>query len=99
MDDEDFSEDLAALAALEALPGRAMTATERTHKRHHKHGLEAKAEEFSAFAAHSWARATGTKRPDRSCGRWLGLGDWGMGQIFHFAFMRRRVRARMRLRS
>ena len=28
-----------------------MTATERTHKRHRKHGLEAKVEEFSAFAA------------------------------------------------
>jgi hypothetical protein len=27
-----------------------MTATERTHKRHRKHGLEAKVEEFSAFA-------------------------------------------------
>ena len=54
MDDEDFSEDL----ALEALPGRAMTATERTHKRRRKHGLEAKAEEFSAFAAHSWASGT-----------------------------------------
>ena len=53
MDDEDFSEDLAALGAVEALPGRAMTATERTHKRRRKHGLEAKAEEFSAFAAHS----------------------------------------------
>jgi hypothetical protein len=35
-----------------------MTATERTHKRHRKHGLEAKAEEFSAFAAHSWASGT-----------------------------------------
>jgi len=37
-----------------------------------------------------------------SCGRWLGLGDWGMGEIFHFAFMRRRVRhgaLTMRLRS
>jgi uncharacterized membrane protein len=59
---------------------------------------------ISAFAAHSWpaVRATGTKRPDRSCGRWLGLGDWGMGEIFHFAFMRRRVRhgaLTMRLRS
>jgi hypothetical protein len=43
---------------LEALPGRAMTATERTQKRHRKHGLEAKAEEFSAFAAHSWASGT-----------------------------------------
>src|SRR5262249_5111754 len=34
--------------------------------------------------------------------RWLGLGDWGMGEIFHFAFMRRRVRdgaLTMRLRS
>ena len=40
MDDEDFSEDLAALGALEALPGRAMTATERTHKRRRKHGLD-----------------------------------------------------------
>ena len=58
MDDVDFSEDLAALGALEALPGRAMTATERTHKRHRKHGLEAKAEEFSAFVAHSWASGT-----------------------------------------
>jgi hypothetical protein len=54
VDDEDFSEDL----ALEALPGRATTATERTHKRHRKHGLEAKVEEFSAFAAHSWASGT-----------------------------------------
>src|SRR5262245_26840321 len=47
-------------------------------------------------------RATGTKRPDRSCGRWLGLGDWGMGEIFHFVLMRRRVRhgaLTMRLRS
>ena len=46
--------------------------------------------------------ATGTKRPDRSCGRWLGLGDWGMAEIFHFAVMRRRVRhgaLTMRLRS
>ena len=59
MDDEDFSEDPAALGGpLEALPGRAMTATERTHKRRRKHGLEAKAEEFSAFAAHSWASGT-----------------------------------------
>ena len=58
MDDEDFSEDLAALGALEALPGRAMTATERTQKRHRKHGLEAKAEEYSAFAAQSWASGT-----------------------------------------
>jgi len=41
----------------EALPGRAMTA-ERTHKRRRKHGLEAKAEKFSAFAAHSWASGT-----------------------------------------
>src|SRR5262249_17967717 len=68
------------------------------------HGLEAKAEEFSAFAAHSWASGTrtGTKRPDRSCGCWLGLGDWGMREIFHFALMRRRVRhgaLTMRLRS
>jgi hypothetical protein len=32
---------------------------DRTHsKRHRKHGLEAKAEEFSAFAAHSWASGT-----------------------------------------
>src|SRR5262245_57263425 len=81
-----------------------MTATERTHKRRRKHGLEAKAEEFSAFAAHSWASGTrtGTKRPDRSCGCWLGLGDWGMREIFHFALMRRRVRhgaLTMRLRS
>src|SRR5262249_37012631 len=81
-----------------------MTATERTHKRRRKHGREAKAEEFSAFAAHAWA--TGTRdwnqRPDRSCGRWLGLGNWGMGEIFHFALMRRRVRhgaLTMRLRS
>src|SRR5262249_43506908 len=47
-------------------------------------------------------RATGTKRPDRRCGGWLGLGNWGMGEIFHFAFMRRRVRhgaLTMRLRS
>jgi hypothetical protein len=44
--------------ALEALSGRAMTATERTHKRRHNHGLEAKAEEFSAFAAHSCASGT-----------------------------------------
>jgi hypothetical protein len=47
-------------------------------------------------------RATGTKRPDRSCGRWLGLGDRGMGEIFHFALMRGRVRhgaLTMRLRS
>jgi hypothetical protein len=58
VDDEDFSEDLTALGAVEALPGRAMTATERTHKRRRKHGLEAKAEEFSAFAAHSWASGT-----------------------------------------
>jgi hypothetical protein len=29
-----------------------------THKRRRKHGLEAKAEEFSAFAAHSWASGT-----------------------------------------
>jgi len=29
---------------------------------------------------------------DRSCGRWLGLGDWGMGEIFHGALT-------MRLRS
>ena len=32
----------------------------------------------------------------------MGLGDWGMGEIFHFAFMRRRVRhgaLTMRLRS
>jgi hypothetical protein len=36
-----------------------MTATERTQKRHRKHGLEAKAEESSAFAAHSWASGTG----------------------------------------
>src|SRR5262249_52431859 len=45
-------------------------------------------------------RATGTKRPDRSCGRWLG--DWGMGEIFDLAFMRRRVRhgaLTLRLRS
>jgi hypothetical protein len=35
-----------------------MTATERTHKRRRKHVLEAKAEEFSAFAAHSWASGT-----------------------------------------
>src|SRR5262249_56194846 len=81
-----------------------MTATERTHKRRRKHGLEAKAEEFSAFAAHSWASGTrtGTKRPDRSCGCWLGLGDWGMREIFHFALMRRRVRhgaLTIRLRS
>jgi hypothetical protein len=34
-----------------------MTATERTHKRR-RSGLEAKAEEFSAFAAHSWASGT-----------------------------------------
>ena len=58
MDDEDFSEDLAALGALEALPGRAMTATERTHKRRCKRGLEAEAEEFSACAARSWASGT-----------------------------------------
>jgi hypothetical protein len=32
-----------------------MTATERTHKRRRKHGLQAKAEEFSAFPAHSSA--------------------------------------------
>src|SRR5262245_1874195 len=47
-------------------------------------------------------RATGTKRLDRSCGRWLGFGDWGMGEIFHFALMWRRVRRRAlttRLRS
>src|SRR5262249_14636581 len=47
-------------------------------------------------------RATGTTRPDRSCGCWLGLGDWGMREIFHFALMRRRVRhsaLTMRLRS
>src|SRR5262249_2047165 len=46
--------------------------------------------------------ATGTKRPDRSWGRWLGLGNWGMGEIFDFAFMRHRVRhgaLTMRLRS
>src|SRR5262249_9562002 len=66
--------------------------------------LEAKAEEFSAFerTAGPAVRATGTKRPDRSCGCWLGLGDWGMGEIFHFALMRRRVRhgaLTMRLRS
>jgi hypothetical protein len=47
-----------ALGAVEALSGRAMTATERTHKRRRKHGLEAKAEEFSVFAAHSWASGT-----------------------------------------
>ena len=32
----------------------------------------------------------------------VGIGDWGMGEIFHFAFMRRRVRhgaLTMRLRS
>ena len=43
-------------------------------------------------------RASGTKTPDRSC-RW---GDWGMGEIFDFALMRRRVRhgaLTMRLRS
>ena len=54
MDDEDFSEDLAALGAVEALPGRAMTATERIHKRRRKRGLEAEAEEFSV----SWASGT-----------------------------------------
>jgi hypothetical protein len=42
---------------------RQTTATERTQKRHRKHGLEAKAEEFSAFAAHSWA--SGQSRPRR----------------------------------
>ena len=51
MDDEDFSEGLAALGALEALPG----APRPRPKRRRKHGLEAKAEEFSTFAAHSWA--------------------------------------------
>ena len=39
-------------------PGRAMTATERTHKRRRKRGLEAEAEEFSAFEAHSCASGT-----------------------------------------
>jgi len=59
VDDEDFSEDLAALGGPRGAPGaRAMTATERTHQRRRKHGLEAKAEEFSAFAAHSWASGT-----------------------------------------
>ena len=58
MDDEDFREDLTALGAVEALPGRAMNRDRSTHKRRRKHGLEAKAEEFSAFAAHSWASGT-----------------------------------------
>jgi hypothetical protein len=53
VDDEDFSEGLAVLEVLEALPGRAMTPTERTHK-----PTACKAEEFSAFAAHSWASGT-----------------------------------------
>ena len=104
MDDEDFSEDLAALGALEALPGRAMTATERTHKRRRKMAWrpKPKSSRRSQRTPGPAVRATGTKGPDRSCGRWLGLGDWGMGEIFHFAFMRRRVRhgaLTMRLRS
>jgi uncharacterized membrane protein len=101
VDDEDFSEDLAALGAVEALPGRAMTATERTHKRRRKMA-KPKSSRRSQRTPGPAVRAAGTKRPDRSCGRWLGLGDWGMGEIFHFAFMRRRVRhgaLTMRLRS
>jgi hypothetical protein len=39
-------------------PGRAMNRDRSTHKRRRKHDLEAKAEEFSAFAAHSWASGT-----------------------------------------
>ena len=80
MDDEDFSEDLAALGAVEALPGRAMTATERTHKRRRKHGLEAKAEEFSAFAAHSWASGTRDLELKGQIGVVIVGWDWGTGE-------------------
>jgi hypothetical protein len=58
MDDEDFSEDLAALGGPRGVSGARHDRDQRTHKRRRKRGLEAEAEEFSAFAAHSWASGT-----------------------------------------
>ena len=56
-----------------------MTATERTHKRRRKHGLEAKAEEFSAFAAHSWASGTRLELKGQIGVVVVGW-DWGTGE-------------------
>src|SRR5215510_2247231 len=56
-----------------------MTATERTHKRRRKHGLEAKAEEFSAFAAHSWASGTRDWNYKARSELWLLVGIGGLG--------------------
>src|SRR5262249_29546657 len=66
----------------EALPGRAMTATERTHKRRRKHGREAKAEEFSAFAAHAWATGTrdGNQKARSELWSLVGIGELGNGR-------------------
>ena len=55
-----------------------MTATERTHKRRRKHSLEAKAEEFSAFAAHS--RVSGTLELKGQIGVVVVGWDWGTGE-------------------
>src|SRR5262249_28972113 len=59
-----------------------MTATERTHKRRRKHGREAKAEEFSAFAAHAWATGTrdGNQKARSELWSLVGIGELGNGR-------------------
>ena len=57
-----------------------MTATERTHKRRRKHVLEAKAEEFSAFAAHSWASRYARLELKGQIGVVVVGWDWGTGE-------------------
>lgn len=100
MDDEDFSEHLAALGALEALPGAPCPRPNSLTSAKQAWRPSRRVLGVRGATPGPAVRAIGTTRLDRSCGRWLGLGDWGMGKIF--ALMRRRVRhgaLTMRLRS